>query len=249
MDEPIRVLLCDDHTIVRAGLRRVLEEHDDLDVVAEAATAAEAVARSRDTHPDVVIMDVGLPDANGIDATRQLLTDEPDVAVVILTVHDDLGYLRRAFDAGARGYLVKDAADTELVSAIRAVAAGGEHVHPRLGAALMRAAEQPGPLTGPGGELSAREKEVLGLVALGLTNVEIAERLYVSVRTVETHRSHIHRKLGTRSRADLVRLARRAGLTGASSASAQPAAPEGPLRARAEAHPDPRAARPAGGDP
>lgn len=212
MAEVIRVVLCDDHAVVRAGLGRVLEEQADLHVVAEVGTAADAVERAQDLQPDVVVMDLGLPDASGIEATRRVREVSPDTAVLVLTVHDDVAYLRRAFDAGATGYLVKDAADTDLVSAVRAVAAGGEHVHPRLGAALVHSGVASAWLAGPGGELSERETEVLGLVALGLTNNEIAERLYVSVRTVEAHRSHIHQKLGTRSRAELVRAARDAGL-------------------------------------
>ncbi len=212
MAESIRIILCDDHTVVRAGLRRVLEEQEDLEVVAEAGTAAEAVARAGELHPDVVVMDLGLPDASGIYATGSVLRASPSSAVLVLTVHDDIGYLRRAFAAGATGYLVKDAADTDLVTAVRALAAGGAHVHPRLGAALMRPDPSPAALAGPGGELSDREIEVLRLIALGLTNTEIAERLVVSVRTVESHRSHIQTKLGVRSRAKLVSLARDAGL-------------------------------------
>ena len=132
--------------------------------------------------------------------------------MLVLTVHDDVAYLRRAFDAGAAGYLVKEAADVELIQAIRQVAAGRQYVHPILGAALL-APDAPQPrLKGPGGELSERETEVLKLIALGLTNPEIAERLYVSVRTIETHRAHIQQKLNVRNRAELVGLARDAGL-------------------------------------
>ncbi|WP_108665329.1 response regulator transcription factor [Euzebya rosea] len=212
MAETIRIILCDDHTVVRAGLRRVLEEQEDLEVVAEAGTAAEAIARAGELHPDVVVMDLGLPDASGIDATDAVLRSSPGSTVLVLTVHDDIGYLRRAFAAGATGYLVKDAADSDLVTAVRALAAGGEHVHPRLGAALMRPDASPAALAGPGGELSNREIEVLRLIALGFTNTEIAEQLVVSVRTVESHRSHIQTKLGVRSRAKLASLAREAGL-------------------------------------
>lgn len=210
--EVIRILLCEDHTVVRAGLRRVLEEHPDLVVVAETGTAAAAVDRTAELRPDVVVMDLGLPDANGIDATRQIRQVSTGTAVLVLTMHDDLAYLRRAFAAGAKGYLVKDAADTELVTAVRTLARGGEHVHPRLGAALMRPEPAGETLGGPGGDLSDREIEVLQLIALGLTNAEIAERLFVSVRTVESHRSHINQKLNLRTRAELVSAARHAGL-------------------------------------
>ncbi len=212
MTDAINILLCDDHTVVRAGLRRVLEEQSDLTVVAEAGTAAEAVERAGELNPDVVVMDLGLPDASGIDASRRIIEANPGIAVLVLTVHDDVGYIRRAFEAGATGYLVKDAADTELVTAVRAVAAGDEHVHPRLGAALMKPEPSAATLSGPGGELSERETEVLQLIALGLTNAEIAERLTLSVRTIESHRSHIHQKLGIRTRAELVGFARDAGL-------------------------------------
>lgn len=202
----IRVALCDDHAVVRSGLRRIVAEEPDLEVAGEAGTAAEAVAVARAERPDVFVMDLGLPGTSGIDATRQVREVSPRTAVLVLTVHDDVGYLRKAFEAGARGYLVKDAADVELVLAIRQVAAGQEYVHPRLGAALLGpAAAQIG---GPGGELSDRELEVLRLVALGYTNAEVAAALYVSVRTVESHRAHVQQKLGLKTRADLVHYAR-----------------------------------------
>jgi two-component system response regulator NreC len=174
MTEVIRVGLCDDHAVVRSGLGRIVADEPDLEVVGEAGTAEEAVSLARAERPDVFVMDLGLPGASGIDATRRVVAVSPQTAVLVLTVHDDVGYLRKAFDAGARGYLVKDAADVELVLAIRQVAAGHEYVHPRLGAALL------GPVAaahvgGPGGELSERELEVLRLVALGHTNAEIAE--------------------------------------------------------------------------
>ena len=212
MAESIRVALCDDHAIVRSGLRRILEAEEDLEVVGEAGSVREAIAIADESHPDVFVMDLGLPDGSGITATAEVLRTSPATRVLVLTVHDDVAYLRRAFDAGAVGYLVKEAADMELVQAIRQVAAGRQYVHPSLGAALLAPDAQPPRLGGPGGDLSDRELEVLSLIALGLTNAEIAERLYVSVRTVETHRAHIHQKLNVRSRAELVRLARDAGL-------------------------------------
>lgn len=211
MADALRVALCDDHAIVRGGLRRILEEQG-IVVVGEAGSAAEAEELARGTMPDVFVMDLGLPDVSGIEATARVRLASPGTAVLVLTVHDDVAYLRRAFEAGAMGYLVKDAADVDLVAAVRTVGAGAQYVHPTLGAALLGGAATDHRLTGPGGELSERELEVLRHVALGLTNAEIAEQLYVSVRTVETHRSHIHQKLGVRSRAELVRLARDAGL-------------------------------------
>ncbi len=212
MPEPIRVALCDDHGVVRSGLRRILEDEPDIVVVGDAGTAGDAVAIARAERPDVFVMDLGLPGTGGIAATRQVRDASPSTAVLILTVHDDVGYLRKAFEAGASGYLVKEAADVDLVQAVRAVSAGGQYVHPTLGAALLAPEAAQRHLGGPGGELSEREQEVLRLIALGLTNAEIGDRLFVSVRTVETHRAHIHQKLALRTRAELVRFARDAGL-------------------------------------
>lgn len=211
MSDTIRVALCDDHAVVRSGLSRIVSGESDLEVVGEAGTADDAVGLARAEHPDVFVMDLGLPGASGIEATRRVIEVSPQTAILVLTVHDDVAYLRKAFDAGARGYLVKDAADVELVLAIRQVAAGEQYVHPRLGAALLSPSESIH-LAGPGGELSEREADVLRLVALGHTNAAIAAELYVSVRTVETHRAHVQQKLGIKARADLVRYAREHGL-------------------------------------
>lgn len=208
MPETVTVALCDDHSVVRSGLRRILADEAGIEVVGEAGNAADAVALAAEARPQVFVMDLGLPGTSGIEATAQVRAASPETAVLVLTVHDDVAYLRRAFEAGATGYLVKDAADVELVMAVRHVAAGDQYVHPSLGAALLSpdaATDRP---SGPGGELSDREIEVLRLVALGLTNADIAEDLYVSVRTVETHRAHVQHKLGVKSRADLVRIAR-----------------------------------------
>lgn len=212
MAEHIRIALCDDHAVVRSGLRRILETEPDLEVVAEAGTADEAVTVARDTQPDVFVMDVGLPGRSGIDATSDVCKVSPRTKVLVLTAHDDVAYLRRAFAAGAAGYLVKEAADIELVLAVRHIAAGKQYVHPTLGAALLAPDAATVRPAGPGGELSEREVEILGLIANGLTNAEIAERLYVSIRTVETHRAHIYQKLDVRTRAELVRIARDTGI-------------------------------------
>ncbi len=212
MSDVVRVALCDDHGVVRSGLRRILDAEDDLEVVGEAGSVKEAVAVAVACSPDVFVMDLGLPDGSGINATAEVIRVSPATRVLVLTVHDDIAYLRRAFEAGAVGYLVKEAADIELVQAVRQVASGRQYVHPTLGAALLAPDATPARLAGPGGELSDRELEVLRMMALGLTNAEIGERLYVSVRTVETHRSHIHQKLNVRNRAELVRRAKEAGL-------------------------------------
>ena len=207
----VRVALCDDHAIVRSGLRRILGAEHDLEVVGEVGSNREAVVLARAERPDVFVMDLGLPDGSGITGTAEVRKASPATRVLVLTVHDDVAYLRRAFEAGADGYMVKEAADVELVRAVRQVASGRQYVHPSLGAALLAPDALPARLGGPGGELSVREGEVLRLIALGLTNAEIAERLHLSVRTVETHRAHIHQKLDIRSRAELVRFARAAG--------------------------------------
>ncbi len=215
MAEAVRVALCDDHAVVRHGLQLILEAEPDMIVVGEAGGVAEAIVVAEATQPDVFVMDLGLPDGNGIDAIAELRRVSPATRVLILTVQDDVAYLRLAFDAGAVGYVLKEAADAELVDAVRQVASGRHYVHPALGAALLAPDASPtlaAGLAGPGGELSEREVEVMRFMAMGLTSAEIAERLIVSVRTVETHRAHIHQKLDVRNRAQLVRRAREAGL-------------------------------------
>jgi two-component system response regulator NreC len=207
----VRVLIVDDHAVVRSGLRRVLEAEDDLDVVAEAGNTRDAVFEARAAKPDVILMDVVMPGESGIEATPALLHEAPDAKVLMLSMQDDPQYVREAFAAGATGYVLKEAADVELVAAIREVAAGGQYVHPALGARMIaseaaarrRAEEDP---------LSDREREVLRLLALGHTNQEIAQMLYISVRTAETHRAHIMQKLRLSSRAELVRYALDQGL-------------------------------------
>jgi DNA-binding NarL/FixJ family response regulator len=205
------VLIVDDHAVVRAGLRLLLEAEDGLEPVGEAGTARDAVFRARSTKPDVILLDVVMPDQTGLDVLPTLLHEHPDTKVLILSMQDDPQYVRQAFAAGASGYVLKEAADTEVVAAIREVARGGRYVHPELGARLVdaetaaarRAEEDP---------LSDREREVLRLLALGHTNQEISKQLYISVRTAETHRAHIMQKLRLSSRAELVRYALEQGL-------------------------------------
>jgi two-component system response regulator NreC len=207
----IRVLVVDDHAVVRAGLRRVLDAESDIETVGEAANADRAVFEAIEHKPDVVLMDVMMPGKSGIEGMPALLQAVPDAKVLILSMQDDPRYVQEAFAAGASGYVLKEAADTEVVAAVRAVAGGERYVHPALGARLVEAAaaERKRAEVDP---LSEREREVLRLLALGHTNQEIAKMLYISVRTAETHRAHIMQKLGLSSRAELVRHALSEGL-------------------------------------
>ena len=207
----IRVLVVDDHAVVRAGLRRVLDAESDIETVGEAANADRAVFEAIEHKPDVVLMDVMMPGKSGIEGMPALMQAVPETKVLILSMQDDPRYVQEAFDAGASGYVLKEAADTEVVAAVRAVAAGERYVHPALGARLIEAAaaERRRAEVDP---LSEREREVLRMLALGHTNQEIAKMLYISVRTAETHRAHIMQKLGLASRAELVRYALSEGL-------------------------------------
>ncbi|MDQ3890244.1 MAG: response regulator transcription factor [Actinomycetota bacterium] len=207
----IRTLIVDDHAIVRTGLRRVLEAEEDIEVATEASDARAAVFEARAVHPDVVLMDVVMPGASGIEAIPDVLKDAPGAKVLVLSMQDDPRYVREAFEAGASGYVLKEAADTDVVAAVREVADGRRYVHPTLGARLV-AAEAEERKRAEQDPLSEREREVLRLLALGHTNQEIAKRLYISVRTAETHRAHIMRKLRLSTRAELVRYALAEGL-------------------------------------
>lgn len=191
----------------------ILDGQSDIDVVGDVGTAAEAVTLAELEKPEVFVVDLALPDDSGVKLTRRILDVSPETRILILTMYDDVDRLRDAFEVGASGYLVKEAADFELVLAIQTVASGQRYVHPALGAALLGAKESPdGRRRESGRSLSEREYEVLRLLALGHTNAEVARELCLSVRTVETHRLHIQQKLGLRARADLVRFARDEGL-------------------------------------
>ena len=207
----IRVVLVDDHAILRSGLRRVLDAEPDIEVVGEAESADRAVFEAISSKPDVVVMDLVMPGKSGIEGMPAVFQAVPDVKVLVLSMQDDPRYVREAFEVGAAGYVLKDAADTEVVGAIRAVAAGERYVHPALGARLV-AAEAEERKRAEADPLSEREREVLRLLALGHTNQEIAKMLYISVRTAETHRAHIMQKLRLSSRAELVRYALENGL-------------------------------------
>ncbi len=202
----IRVLIVDDHPVVRSGLKSLLEAEDDIEPVGEAGTMQEAVLRSRSLKPDVILMDVVMPGGSGIEATPAVLKEAPDAKVLILSMQDDPSYVRESFAAGASGYVLKEAADEEVVTAVREVAGGGHYVHPSLGAKMV-AADAEERRRAESDPLTDREREVLRLLALGHTNQEIAKTLFLSVRTVETHRAHIMQKLRLQTRAELVRYA------------------------------------------
>jgi DNA-binding NarL/FixJ family response regulator len=207
----IRVVVVDDHAVVRAGLKLLLDAETDVEVVGEAGNARDAVFEVRARQPDVVLLDVVMPGESGIEALPKLLHEAPTARVLVLSMQDDPRYVREAFDAGASGYVLKEAADAEVVGAVRAIAGGGRYVHPALGARLV-AAEAEERAAAESDPLSEREREVLRLLALGHTNQEVARRLYISVRTAETHRAHIMQKLRLATRAELVRYALAHGL-------------------------------------
>jgi len=207
----IRVLLVDDHSVVRSGLRMLLDSQDDIETVGEAGDMRTAVFETRALKPDVILMDMVMPGGSGIEATTAVLKEHPDAKVLVLSMQDDPSYVREAFAVGASGYVLKEAADAEVVAAIREVATGARYVHPALGARLI-AAEAEDRRRAEADPLSEREREVLRLLALGHTNQEIAKMLYISVRTAETHRAHIMQKLRLQTRAELVRYALEQGL-------------------------------------
>jgi len=207
----IRLLIVDDHQLVRSGLRRLLEAEEDLTVDDEAGTAHDAVRLARLHKPDLILLDIVMPGGSGIDAIPQILEAAPDARILALSMQDDPSYVRQAFAAGANGYVLKEAADDELLAAIREVAAGGRYVDPQLGARLA-AADATAQAEAEADPLSDREREVLRLLALGHTNQEISKMLYISVRTAETHRARIMQKLRLDSRAELVRYAIERGL-------------------------------------
>lgn len=211
---PIRVLLAEDHTIVREGLRLLLESQPDITVVAEAGSGQEAVRLAQAHHPDVIIMDLHMPEMNGLEATRVVRSLLPDVQVLVLTMYESDEYFFQAVEAGASGYVLKKAASDDLVRAVRAVAQGEAFLYPSVARRLLEDYRQRKQPVAPSGlaALSEREREVFLLIAQGLTNQQIAEKLVISPSTVQTHRSHIMEKLGLKTTADLIRYAIRYGL-------------------------------------
>ena len=202
----ITVALVDDHAVVRGALKALLEGQDDLEVVGEAGDIASGRSVVAEKLPQVLVLDVNLPDGLAVDSLAALHEASPGTEIVLLTMERDLTLARRALDAGAKGYLFKDSAHLELIEAVRAAAAGERHLAPAVSAGLKDDGEEERPV------LSPRETEVLKLMALGHTNREIGEQLSLSVRTVETHRAHIQQKLGLSSRPELTRYALSHGL-------------------------------------
>ncbi|HET9740420.1 MAG TPA: response regulator transcription factor [Solirubrobacteraceae bacterium] len=200
----ITVVLADDHAVVRKGLRLLVEAEPGLRVVAEAGTVPDALRMAKAHRPSVLVLDLNMPGGSSLEAIPTILEQAPATAIVVLTMQNDPSFARQALQTGALGFVLKEAADDELLGAIRLAAAGETYLNPRLGARL---AAQPSEPAGPPDDLSEREVEVLKLIALGHTNAEIADRLYLSVRTVESHRAHIQHKTRRASRSELVRYA------------------------------------------
>jgi DNA-binding NarL/FixJ family response regulator len=208
-----KILIADDHAIVRAGLRALISDEPGLELVGEAAGGYEAIELVRQTRPDVLVLDLSMPDLDGISVTRAIKPDMPDLHILILTLHEDEALLKEAIKAGAGGYILKRAAESELISAIQTILRGSLYVDPSLVRVLL-GEPSPNPLSklAPVEPLTPREKEILKLIVEGYTNRQIGEELTISVRTVEGHRANISDKLGLHSRVELVRYAHQHGM-------------------------------------
>jgi two-component system response regulator NreC len=207
--ERVKIVIADDHVVVRRGLRLLLDAADGFEVVAEAGSVEDVRRYVRAHRPQVLVLDLNMPGQDSLEAIPQIRDETPSTEIVVLTMQSDTAFARTALQAGAKGYVLKEAADDELVEAVRAAARGETYLNPRLGARL---AAEPRAPAGPPDDLTEREVEILRLIALGHTNGEIASRLYLSVRTVESHRAHIQQKLRRTTRAELVRYALDHGL-------------------------------------
>lgn len=208
------ILLADDHAVLRTGLRLLINSQPDMQVVGEAGNGSEAVALARELNPDVVLLDLNMPGMDGLQAIPLLRRDAPHSRILILTMHDDVTYLREALRAGASGYILKKAVDSELLMAIQTVMRGEVYVHSAMSARLLETIDTPTPAAAPSPweNLSERERDVLRFVALGYTNAEIASELFLSVKTVETYRTRGMEKLNLQTRAQLVKSALERGL-------------------------------------
>ena len=210
--DKIKVLLVDDHAIMRDGIRALLSLHDDIEIVGEASEGQEAIEKTQDLSPDVVVMDVAMPDMDGLEATRRIKKQSPKVKVIILTQYDNKEYILSAIKAGAAGYVPKRALGSELVSAIRAVNRGESFLYPSAAAALIDDYRRQAKTADPYDQLTPREREILKLIAEGHTSREIADTLFISLKTVYGHRTKIMEKLGLRNRTELFKFAVRKGL-------------------------------------
>ncbi len=206
----IKILLADDHTIVRQGLKLILSSQPDFQVIGEAANGREAVELAEKLHPDIVLLDVAMPELNGIEATRRMMEANGRLRILVLSMHKESVYVREILKAGARGYLLKDVIDTELLNAVRSVARGDGYISPAVSGALLSDYRQN--VTDPADLLTNREREVLQLIAEGKTNKEVATKLNLSVYTVDSHRGKIMEKLNLHSTGELVRFAIKHGL-------------------------------------
>ncbi len=224
--QKIRVMIADDHAILRAGLRMLVDAQADMEVVSEAPDGEQAIQTARQTKPDVALLDITMPRVGGLKALQEMARDCRETRVLVLTMHDDPAYLRSALAAGASGYLLKRAVDSELIAAIRAVHRGGIFVDPRLASILVQDVlekkSEKARSARPVNILSKRELQVLRLVARGYTSAAIAKQIFVGVKTIETYRSRIAEKLGLRTRSDVVRFAVQAGLLTAESMESEP---------------------------
>lgn len=209
-NRPIKILVADDHAVVRQGFRRILEAQQDLQVVGEAANGREAIRLAQELRPDLVLLDVSMPELNGVEATRRLKESSQYVKVLVLSMHKDHVYVREALRAGALGYLLKDCSEDELVGAVRTVAGGEAYLSPQVSGAVL--ADYRKHVTDPIDLLSSREREVLQMLAEGKTNKEVAVALNLSVHTVDAHRGRIMEKLNLHSIGEMVRFAMRSGI-------------------------------------
>jgi DNA-binding NarL/FixJ family response regulator len=212
----IRIVLCDDHQLIREGLRSLLERQPDMSVVGEGINGLEAISLARDKKPDIMILDIGMPELNGIAATRRIIEDFKKIKILALSMHSDHHFVTEMLEAGASGYMLKDSAFTELTNAIRTIMAGGLFISPRLAGNVLDAfahASKPNRKARQRIELSEREKEILQMISEGKSSKEVAGNLNISIKTVETHRQHIMQKIGIHNVAALTKFAIREGIT------------------------------------